>query len=49
MGQPGLHGEFQDSQSYIMRPCFRKERGGEGIEGAGGRGRRKRRKQASKK
>jgi hypothetical protein len=24
-GQPGLHSEFQDSQSYTLRPCLKKQ------------------------
>lgn len=24
-GHPGIHSEFQDSQSYIVRPCLRKK------------------------
>lgn len=25
-GRPGLYSEFQDSQGYIVRPCFKKEK-----------------------
>jgi hypothetical protein len=25
-GQPGLHSEFQDSQGYTEKPCFKKTR-----------------------
>lgn len=24
VSQPGVHGEFHDHQSYILRPCFKK-------------------------
>lgn len=25
-GQPGLHGEFQVSQDYIVKPCLKKQK-----------------------
>lgn len=28
VGQPGLHNEFQDSQSYGELPCLLKKKGG---------------------
>lgn len=31
-GQPGLHKEFQDSQSYIVRLCLKEEEEGEERE-----------------
>lgn len=33
-GQPGLHGEFRGSQSYILTPCFKINKELEKAKGA---------------